>query len=97
MIPQQREMVKKLKDKPFTLLGINSDPDRSVLKNRFKEEKITWPNICEGNHRDLSKQFNVRMYPTMFVLDHEGIIRHRDLHETELDRVVNELLKNMPD
>lgn len=97
MIPQQREMVKKLKDKPFTLLGINSDPDRSVLKKRFKEEKITWPTICEGSGGAISKQFNVRMFPTIFVLDHEGIIRHRDLHDTELERAVNELLKKVPD
>lgn len=96
MIPQQREMVKKLKDKPFTLLGINSDPDRSVLKERFKEEKITWPNICEGSGGAISKQFNVRMYPTVFVLDHEGIIRHRNLRDAELDRAVNELIKKAP-
>lgn len=96
MIPQQREMVKKLENKPFTLLGINSDPDRSVLNKRFKEEKITWSNICEGSGGAISKQFNVRMYPTVFVLDHEGIIRHRNLRDAELDRAVNELIKKAP-
>ena len=96
MIPQQREMVKKLENKPFTLLGINSDPDRSVLNKRFKEEKITWPNICEGSGGAISNQFNVRMYPTVFVLDHEGIIRHRNLHDAELERAVNELIKKAP-
>ncbi len=96
MIPQQREMVKKLKDKPFTLLGINSDPDRSVLKKRFEEKQITWPNICEGSGSAISKQYNIRGYPTTFVLDHEGIIRHRDPHDAELERAVEELLKKVP-
>ncbi len=45
----------------------------------------------------ISKQFNFRTFPTIFVLDHEGLIRHRDLHDTELKRAVKRLLEKVPD
>lgn len=95
-LPQHRELVTKLKDQPFTLLGINSDPDRSVLTKRFAEEKITWPNICEGMGGPVSKQYHVRKYPMIYVIDHEGIIRHRDLFPWGLENAVRELLKKVP-
>ena len=42
MLPHEREMVVRLKDKPFALIGINSDGDRSVLQLILEKEKITW-------------------------------------------------------
>src|SRR5579872_1099018 len=32
LIPHERELVERLKDKPFVLLGINSDEDRDKAK-----------------------------------------------------------------
>ena len=37
MIPHEKTMVEKLKNRPFALLGINSDQDRDVLKDNKKE------------------------------------------------------------
>lgn len=42
MLPHEREMVVRLKDMPFALIGINSDGDRSVLQKILEREKITW-------------------------------------------------------
>jgi hypothetical protein len=42
MYPHERSLVADLKDKPFALLGVNSDSDLSVLKPRLVEESITW-------------------------------------------------------
>ncbi len=98
MIPHEREMVERLKDKPFTLLGINSDGSRSVLKKILKEQKITWPNICGGSpgKNKIAKAWNVHAWPTIYVIDHEGIIRHRDLRGDKLEAAVEALLKKVP-
>lgn len=95
MIPREREMVKRLKDKPFALLGINSDAGRSALKERFEEEKITWPNICGGPTREnkIAMQWNIYSWPTIYVLDHKGIIRCKTHSCEEMEEAVNELLK----
>ena len=34
MYPHERSLVKRLENKPFALLGVNSDRDREALKNR---------------------------------------------------------------
>ena len=91
-------MVQRLKDKPFTLLGINSDSDRSGLKKILEDEKITWPNIYDGTpgNGPIAKQWNVFSWPTVYILDHEGTIRHRGLRGEEMEKAVNELLGKMP-
>ena len=93
MLPHEREMVKRLKGKPFTLLGINSDQGRSALKKKFEEQQITWPNIVEGSPGgSIAKQWNVRYWPTIYVIDRKGVIRAKDLRDSDLERAVNNLL-----
>ena len=38
MYPHERSLVKRLKDKPFALIGINSDEDKEKLRPRMVEE-----------------------------------------------------------
>ena len=37
MYPHERSLVKRLADKPFTLLGINSDANKKQLKQEASE------------------------------------------------------------
>ncbi|RMF80983.1 MAG: TlpA family protein disulfide reductase [Planctomycetota bacterium] len=98
MIPAQRKLAEELKGKPFTFLGINSDSDRSGLKERFEKEGVTWPQIYEGNSRAISEKWNVRAYPTLYVIDQQGVIRKRGfLPEPEIAKAVKELLAKTPD
>jgi hypothetical protein len=71
--------VKKMEGEPFILLGVNSDQDRDKLKQRMKEEKITWRSWWDGGgiNGPIAHQFNVRGWPTLYILDHQGIIRHK--------------------
>ena len=39
MYPHERSLVKKLADKPFALVGVNSDDDLDELKKVLAEEK----------------------------------------------------------
>lgn len=98
MLPHEREMVQRLADKPFTLLGINSDQSRSALKKIMEDEKITWPNIYGGppGENAIAKKWNVFGWPTIYVLDHKGVIRYRDLRDKQLEEAVVELLKEAP-
>lgn len=98
MIPQERELVAKLADKPFTFLGINSDESRSALRKIIEEQKINWTNIYDGHAGEgpLSCKWNVFSWPTTFVLDHEGVIRYRNVRDAEMERAVQELLAKTP-
>ncbi len=98
MIPHERAMTKRLKDQPFTLLGINSDESRSALKKFLEKEQITWPQVYDGKagKGPLANTWNVHGWPTIYVLDHEGVIRYRDLRDQKLEDAVVELLKKVP-
>ena len=100
MLPGERELTKKLAGRPFTILGINSDQSRSALKEIMKKQEITWPNIWDGMPNEdpddpigkIARRWNISGWPTIFVLDHKGVIRHRDLREKELDEAVIKLV-----
>lgn len=95
MLPDEREMVKKLESKPFVLLGINSDGSRSALKKIMADNDITWPNIYDGSpgKGEIANRWNVHGWPTIYVIDHEGVIRHRDLRDAELEAAVMKLVQ----
>ena len=42
MYPDERKLVERLKDKPFALLSVSSDPDKETLRKAIAEETITW-------------------------------------------------------
>ncbi|MBS1715409.1 MAG: TlpA family protein disulfide reductase [Armatimonadetes bacterium] len=93
MIPHEKDMVARLKDRPFALIGINSDGDRSVLGKILKEQGITWRQAVDGSTEGpLAKKWGVRGWPTIYVLDKKGVIRFKDLRDKELEEAVMKLL-----
>lgn len=94
MIPHEKEMVERLKSKPFALLGINSDGDRSVLNKILKEQGITWrQGVAGSTSGPLPTKWNVRGWPTIYIIDAKGVIRFRDLRDPAMEDAVNKLLK----
>jgi hypothetical protein len=98
MYPHERSLVKKLEGKPFVLLGVNSDGDKDQLRKRMKEEEITWRSWWDGGDTNgpIANQFNVQGWPTLYVVDHRGIIRHKWVGfpgEEPFDATVNKLVE----
>ena len=98
MYPHERSLVEKLKDKPFALIGVNSDVDKAKLKKRMEEERITWRSFWngpDGTDGPISTAWNVRGWPTIYVLDHKGVIRHKNVRDKVMEEAVVELLKEV--
>ena len=98
MYPHERSLVKRLADEPFALIGINSDKDLVKLKEAMIEESITWRSFWNGpngTRGPLSARWGVTGWPTIYVLDHRGVIRFRDVRGDELDVAVDQLLAEM--
>jgi peroxiredoxin len=94
MLPHERSLVKKLENKPFVLLGVNSDDTREKLREVLKKEEITWPNFFDGGGTDgpIAKAWNVSGWPTIYVIDAKGVIRHKDLSGEKLEEAVDALV-----
>jgi hypothetical protein len=97
MYPHERSLVKRLEGKPFALLGVNSDR-KERLKQVLQKESMTWRSWWDGGDTrgPIARRWNVRGWPTIYVLDHRGVIRYRDVREKQLDDAVNMLLQEMP-
>jgi Thioredoxin-like len=97
MYPHERSLVKRLADKPFALLGINSDGDKKELKEAMEKESITWRSWWDGGSTNgpIAKKWNVHGWPTIYVLDDKGIIRYKGVRGEAMDKAVDALLKEM--
>lgn len=97
MIPHERKLVERLKDKPFELISISFDEKKETLEAFLEKEKMPWTHWWNGRKGDLGAQLNVRFFPTIFVLDGNGVIRYKGVRGEAMDKAVDALLKEMED
>ncbi len=98
MYPHERSLVKRLKDQPFALIGVNSDPDLDTLRKVRVEKELTWRsfwNGLDGTSGPISTKWGVTGWPTIYVLDDKGVIRFKDVRGEKMDEAVNQLLAEM--
>ena len=98
MYPHERSLVKRLEGQPFALIGVNSDTDKDKLKERMAKEHITWRSFWngpKGTDGPISRAWNVRGWPTIYVLDAKGVIRFKGVRGEAMDKAVDELLKEV--
>jgi thiol-disulfide isomerase/thioredoxin len=94
MIPHERELVKRLKGKPFVLVSISGDDKKEALTNFLKTNDMPWTHWWEGRG-PLMSQLNIQFFPTIFVLDGKGVIRYKGVRGEAMDKAVDALLKEM--
>ena len=97
MLPHEKELVKRLEDQPFDLIGINSDGSRDVLLNILEANDITWRQVVDGSTEGpLATRWNVNGWPTIYVLDAKGVIRYKNVRDQEMEDAVMKLLAEIP-
>ena len=96
MYPHERSLVERLKDKPFALLGINSDTKERLRKAK-KRENITWRSWWDGGSTQgpIATKWGVSGWPTIYVLDHKGVVRFKNVRGKAMDEAVDTLLAKM--
>jgi thiol-disulfide isomerase/thioredoxin len=95
MIPHEREMVERLQGKPFVLVSISADAEKETLTKFLTKEKMPWTHWWNGKEGGIIEDWDVQGYPTIYVLDAQGVIRYRDVRGEQMERAVNQLLKEM--
>ena len=79
MIPHERSLVNKLNGKPFVLIGVNSDRNAEQLQKDLKENQVTWRSFQNQRKDDkaIAEEWNVRGWPTLYLIDHKGVIKKK--------------------
>jgi len=97
LVPHEKGLVKSLEGKPFVLLGISADRTLEDLKTTEQEQQINWRSWWD-EHRSLRRQWDVKVLPTLFLIDHNGIVRYRfegggPTTEEDLEAAINDLVR----
>jgi len=97
MIPHTRNLVKSLEGKPFVFLSISVDDEKETLTKFIADTPMPWTHWWDGQ-KAVAEQWDVEGYPTVYVIDHKGVIRFKSLglpaeKSKKLDATVEELVK----
>ena len=97
MFPHERSLVKRMAGKPFALIGVDSDRTREALKSAIEKEHLSWRHFFDGSTGGpIATKWNIHGWPTLYVLDHKGVIRQKWLGspgEKVMDEVIDKLVK----
>ena len=98
MYPHERSLVKRLADRPFALIGVNSDQDRNKLKEVLMKENISWRSFKDkqAGNKAITQEWKILAFPTLYLIDHKGIIRHKYLGAPPgevLDKAIEKLVE----
>jgi peroxiredoxin len=99
MIPRLRELAGRMQGRPFALLGISGDGDHDDLKRFVDREGIHWRcwwddgKVIWNGEGPIWTRWDISSTPTIYVLDHRGVIRFKDPASDRLEAAVRVLLK----
>lgn len=100
--PYQRGMLEAFKDRDVVLLGVNSDAVLDTIVQAKERERLDYRTWWDGHSQPeadmvaakgpIATQWNVVGWPTIYVIDEEGVIRHADKRGGALVAAVDRLL-----
>jgi thiol-disulfide isomerase/thioredoxin len=96
MVPDERKLVDRMKNQSFVLIGVNGDPKLDDAKRAVAKESMVWRSFWNGTNGPagpISHAWNVRGWPTIYVLDGKGVIREKNVRGEKLDKTVDLLMK----
>ncbi len=90
---QYPKLIRRMAEKPFAFIGVNGDDDLAKTKAAVEKYQVTWPCFSDGRGGPIHTAWNVKGWPTIFVLDTKGVIRFRNPRGGELDKALDGLLR----
>lgn len=97
MIPHERELVKSMEKKLFELVSVSIDDEKATLQEFLAKEEMPWTHWWDsGANNPTAKKYRIRAFPTMFLIDHKGIIRNKWVGSPGnevMDKTIAELVK----
>lgn len=93
MYPYERSLVDRLRNENFAMIGVNSDPSQEALEQTVGNERLNWRNFFDGGPvKPIATAWNVSAWPTMYILDEDGVFRYRNLRGDACTNAIEFLL-----
>ncbi len=98
MLPHERSLVQRFQDRPFALIGVDTDPDIGTLKKVQKDGTFPGRSFWDGQGGPICAEWEVQGFPTIALLDAKGVVRFTHLGAPSakvLDDEIEQLLKEV--
>ncbi len=93
MFPHERSLVKAYQNRPFAIVGVNSDSDLKEVKEKNAKQNITWRSFCDKSGGPIAKAWRIRGWPTLYYIDHEGVIQHiNERGEKKMEEIIEAMV-----
>jgi hypothetical protein len=97
LVPHERRLLLRMKDRPFAIVGVNGD-DPAELPALLKKTPVPWRSFRNKRKggATISREWNLKGWPTLFLIDAGGVLRHRWIGspgDKVLDRAVENLVR----
>jgi len=86
-VPHLLNAYKQHHDQGFEIVGISLDKDKETLLGFIKKKGMAWPQLLDED-KTVATRFAVRVIPTMFLLDRQGVVRYIDPRGNDLEKAV---------
>ena len=79
LVAQERSLLDRLKGKPFSIVGVSGDFDPEEPMKTPGPSEVTWWSFqnSRADKTAISSEWRIFTWPTLFLVDHLGIIRQR--------------------
>lgn len=92
-LPDLVDLYDRYSDQGFEIVGVSLDTDEGSLQRVLDAYGLRWLQHWDGpDDTEIAQLYRVSAIPALFLLDHEGSIRYRDLHGEELESAVAKLI-----
>jgi thiol-disulfide isomerase/thioredoxin len=95
LIPHEKALLQRYRDRPFVLLGVNTDDTPEQLRQFQQQAGMTWPCWWDGPGGKIVAAWRVDRFPALFLIDHRGVVCWRCFgppREGELEARIDECL-----
>lgn len=84
------------KDRPFAIVGVNTDRDKEKYKKGARDFGLSWRSAWQGGtDGPIPTRWGVQSYPTMYLLDAQHRVRFINARGDKLDRAIEQLLDEL--
>ena len=100
MYAHEQDLARQLADKPFVLLGVNSDANKKQARDAVASESLSWRHFWngpKGTRGPIATEWNIDQsgWPTVYLIDGKGVIRYKEISGDDIDRSLEMLMQEV--
>lgn len=87
--------MQKYENRPFALLGVDEDDSQAALKKTQEKYHLNWRSWWDDGG-SIAGQWKVDRFPTLFLVDHKGVVRWSsatELNLKQMEQLLERLVK----